>query len=136
LAFHFDPIILHPGWQNGYQQTIKQLFDTVPNSAIVWISMGGLRYLPSLKSIATSRFPLSNIFYQEFIDGLDRKSRYFRTQRVELYQVIVDALQKRIDPGTCLYFCMESETIWREVFGFTPEEKGGLAVMLDRACQS
>jgi spore photoproduct lyase len=28
---------------------------------------------------------------------------------------------------------MENDTIWREVFGFAPEEQGGLPAMLDRA---
>ncbi len=38
-----------------------------------------------------------------------------------------------MDPATCVYFCMESDEIWNDVFGFTPEEKGGLPAMLDRA---
>ena len=33
--------------------------------------MGALRYLPSLKTIGTERFPGSRIFYQEFIEGLE-----------------------------------------------------------------
>jgi spore photoproduct lyase len=32
----------------------------------------------------------------------------------------------------CVYLCMESEDVWREVFGFTPAERGGLSGMLDR----
>jgi len=133
LAFHFDPIILHEGWQEGYRQTIRRLFATVPAAAIVWISMGALRYLPPLKRIAAERFPASRFFYQEFIDGLDGKRRYCRPQRVGMYQVILDELRRFADPRTCIYFCMENDTIWRQVFGFAPEEQGGLPAMLDRA---
>src|SRR5665647_341405 len=86
LAFHFDPIILHDGWQEGYRQTIARLFASVPAESIAWISMGALRYLPTLKQIAAERFPASRFFYQEFIDGLDGKRRYFRTQRVMMYR--------------------------------------------------
>ncbi|MDH3359970.1 MAG: DNA photolyase, partial [Desulfobulbaceae bacterium] len=75
LAFHFDPIIYHPGWQEGYSKTIKQLYATVPKEAIVWISMGALRFLPQLKNIADNRFPKSRFFYEEFVTGLDNKSR-------------------------------------------------------------
>lgn len=133
LAFHFDPIIYHEGWQEGYAYTIQRLFASVPAEAIAWISMGALRYLPSLKQIATERFPVSRFFYQEFIDGLDGKRRYIRPQRVAMYRHLLDNLRRYTHPRTCLYFCMENDTIWREVFGYTPEEQGGLPAMLDRA---
>jgi len=133
LAFHFDPIVWHDGWQEGYRTTIRRLFDVVPADRIAWISLGALRYLPSLKAIAGSRFPNSTFFYEEFIDGLDGKSRYFRSQRVEMYKVLADELAKHVAPATCVYFCMESDNIWQEIFGFTPEQKGGLRAMLDRS---
>ena len=133
VAFHFDPIIYHPGWQDGYAETIKKLFATVPKEKIAWISMGCLRYLPSLKKIAGQRFPNARFFHEEFIEGLDGKARYFRTLRVEMYQFIYQQLQQYADPGSCIYLCMENNDIWQEVFGFIPEEKGGLPRMLDRA---
>ncbi len=133
LAFHFDPIICHPGWQEGYRHTIERLFATVPRESIAWISMGALRYLPALKTIATGRFPGSRFFYEEFIDGLDGKARYFRELRVEMYRFIHDALRRHAADSTCIYFCMESETVWRQVFGYTPDEQGGLPAMLDRS---
>jgi len=133
LAFHFDPIIEHPGWREGYAETIVQLFSKIPRDAIVWISLGALRYLPHLKTIGTRRFPASRIFYQEFIEGLDGKSRYFRPHRTELYKHIYDLLQQYVSPNTCIYFCMESDEIWRDVTGFTPSERGGVAQMLDSA---
>nr|MBF0221716.1 DNA photolyase [Desulfobulbaceae bacterium] len=133
LAFHFDPIIYHPDWKQGYTETIEALYDTVPAANIVWISLGALRYLPTLKQIATSRFPKSRFFYEEFIVGLDGKSRYFRPQRTGMYKHIYNQLKAKSAKNTCIYMCMESDEIWRDVFGYTPEEKGGLPVMLDRA---
>lgn len=133
LAFHFDPIIEHSGWQEGYSTTINRLFEIVPPEAIVWISLGALRFLPSLKEIGVKRFPGSKIFFHEFIQGLDGKSRYFRPNRVELYKHLYDQLKAKVSPDTCIYFCMESEEIWREVMGYTPAAKGGLAQMLDLA---
>jgi spore photoproduct lyase len=132
LAFHFDPIIYHSGWQDGYTETIEKLFAAVPKESIAWISMGCLRYLPSLKKIAGQRFPNSRFFHEEFIEGLDGKARYFRTLRVEMYQFIYQQLQQDTYPETCIYLCMENNEIWQEVFGFTPEDRGGLAAMLDR----
>jgi spore photoproduct lyase len=133
LAFHFDPIIYHANWELGYAETIERLLATVPKESIVWISMGCLRYLPSLKKIAGLRFPNSRFFHEEFIEGLDGKSRYFRTLRVEMYQHLYQQLHKHADPRTCIYLCMENNEIWQEVFGFNPEERGGLPRMLDEA---
>jgi len=133
LAFHFDPIIYHAGWQDGYKETIKRLFAAVPKENIAWISMGCLRYLPPLKKIAGQRFPNSRFFHEEFIEGLDGKARYFRTLRVEMYQFLYQQLLQYVDPGTCVYLCMENNEIWQEVFGFTPDDRGGLPKMLDRS---
>jgi len=133
LAFHFDPIIDHPGWQEGYAETIDRLYDHVPAESVAWISLGALRFIPSLKEIGIRRFPHSTIYYHEFIDGLDSKSRYFRPNRVALYKFIYNRLKEKAFSGTCIYFCMESDEIWREVTGFIPEEKGGIPLMLDRS---
>ncbi len=133
LAFHFDPIIDHPGWEEGYTATIDRLFTVVPAESIVWISLGALRFIPTLKEIGIRRFPASKIYFNEFIQGLDGKSRYFRPNRVALYKVIHKRLKQRAAQTTCIYFCMESDEIWQEVMGFTPETRGGLPKMLDLA---
>ena len=135
LAFHFDPIIYHRGWEQGYTDTITRLFAAVPKENIAWISMGCLRYLPSLKKIAVQRFPNSGFFHEEFIEGLDGKARYFRSLRVEMYNHLYQQLIYHADPKTCIYLCMENNQIWREVFGFVPDGKGGLPRMLDEAAR-
>jgi spore photoproduct lyase len=131
LAFHFDPVIVYPGWEQGYQQTIEKLFAAVPASSIRWISLGGFRYIPKLKQIGTLRFPQTAIYHHEFIEGLDTKQRYFRPLRVQVYNHIYSSIKSFADPRTCIYFCMESDEIWKEVMGFAPCEAGGLPHMLD-----
>jgi len=34
-------------------------------------------------------------------------------------------------PEAPIYFCMEDGEVWRKTLGFEPQEKGGLAQMLD-----
>lgn len=136
LAFHFDPIIDHPGWREGYERTIRRLYEVVPPQAISWISLGALRYIPRLKEIGIERFPGSKIYFNEFIQGLDGKARYFRPNRVKLYRHIYNLLhayKEKSGAKTCIYFCMESDEIWQQVMGFVPADKGGLPRMLDRA---
>lgn len=132
LAFHFDPIIAYPGWESDYRKTIEQLFASVPAERIRWISLGALRYIPSLKQIGTLRFQHSNIYHHEFIEGLDGKQRYFRPLRIKMYKELYLLLKHYCSDRTCIYFCMESDEIWKEVMGFTPAERGGIRAMLDR----
>ncbi len=132
-AFHFDPIIAYPGWENGYREVVSTLFEKIPAPRIRWISLGGFRYLPALKKIGTARFPQSEIFHHEFIEGMDDKLRYFRSFRVELYKLIYHEIMSRADTRTCVYFCMESDEVWRDVMGFSPDEKGGIPAMLDKS---
>jgi spore photoproduct lyase len=132
LAFHFDPLVEHPGWQAGYGDVLDRLFEAVDPGKIVYISLGAFRFMPELRSLIQARHPRSRIVYGEFIRGLDGKMRYFRDIRVELFRFMQERIH-RADPDLCVYLCMEGEDIWREVFGFSPEERGGLPSMLDRA---
>jgi spore photoproduct lyase len=132
LGFHFDPIIYHKGWREGYQETITTLFATVPAEKITWISLGALRFLPALKPFALTRFPSSTFFHEEFIIGLDNKYRYFRSLRVKMYNHILSLLRQYTADHTCLYFCMESDEIWQEC-GFNPGESTKLPDNLDQA---
>jgi spore photoproduct lyase len=132
LAFHFDPLIEHTDWRRGYGDVLNRLFDAVDPQRIVWISLGAFRYMPELKAMIRARHPRSKIIYGEFVRGLDGKMRYFREIRVELFSFMLERIRK-VDPDLCVYLCMESEDIWRDVFGFSPEERGGLPMMLDNA---
>ncbi|MFP5213291.1 MAG: radical SAM protein [Acidobacteriota bacterium] len=102
LAFHFDPMIDHPNWREGYGETLDRLFDAVDPSRIVYISLGAFRFMPELKSIIRSRHRQSRIPYGEFIRGLDEKMRYFRDIRSELYSFMVERI-RRVDPNLCVY---------------------------------
>jgi len=130
LAFHFDPLILYPGWEEGYSQAIHQLFEAVSPDSIVWISLGSMRFNPSLKPIIQQRFPGSKIAYGEFIPGLDGKMRYFKPLRIALYQKIATWIKEKA-PNVGLYLCMEDEEVWNRVLGFVPEKDGGLSRLLD-----
>lgn len=131
-AFHFDPMIPHRNWREGYGETLDRLMSAVDPSRVVWISLGAFRYMPDLKKIIASRHPGTNIQYGEFIRGLDDKMRYYRDIRVELYAFMVERL-KRWDPDLCVYLCMEGKDVWEDAFGFSPEDRGGLPAMLDLA---
>lgn len=130
LAFHLDPLVIYEGCEEDYLQLIQDLFSYVAADNIVWISMGTLRFPPSLKTVIQKRFPDSKIIYEEFISGLDGKMRYFKPLRINLYRKIIACIRDHA-PDAGVYLCMEDDEVWRESLGFVPGDVGGLPHMLD-----
>lgn len=132
VAFHFDPIIHYPGWQDAYTRLVQELYRVIDRpGAIAWISLGSLRYMPRLKESALRRYPGTRIYFDDFIRGMDGKIRYFIDLRMEMYRSIVAEI-RRHDPQAALYFCMESEDVWQSVLGWAPSSAEELRRFLTR----
>jgi spore photoproduct lyase len=123
VAFHFDPLVRHPGWQEGYTEIIERLSASIAASRIAWISLGALRFPSALKGIIAKRHPDSRLLYEEFIRGLDGKFRYFKPLRLELLHFTAERLREKLGREVPLYLCMESEEVWRKVLKKEPEGK-------------
>ncbi len=130
LGFHFDPIVRHEGWREGYAETVELLFHHVDPDRVIWISMGCLRFMPQLKPIIRSKFPSSRLPYEEFIPGLDGKLRYPHPWRVEMFHHL-EGLIRAHAPEVFTYLCMESTGIWEKALGRTPGSSDGLKRWLD-----
>ncbi len=132
IGFHFDPIIYYPGWEAGYREAVRLIFEHVEPEAIAWISLGAFRFMPKLKTIIAEKYPQDKFIYEEFILGADKKMRYFKPLRIKMYKVIQQAIRE-FAPHACIYLCMESPQVWQEVFGYDPSKYGGLSKLLDGA---
>ena len=130
LAFHFDPMIDHPGWEEGYYKTVKKLFSVIDGRNIAWISLGALRYPTFLDGIIRKRHPESDIVYGEFISGKDNKARYFKPIRIEMFRKMNEWIHD-FDPSVFVYLCMESDEVWQKSFGWSPKKISTLSKMLD-----
>lgn len=132
LGFHFDPIFFFQGWEREYASTVESLFSTIPPDKIVYISLGAFRFMPELKSRILEKNPTWRFTSGEFILCPDGKKRYFVDVRVRLYSFLLEQIRSYA-PDVCVYLCMESGSVWKPVFGYTPDEKGGLPKILDDA---
>ncbi|NCC25251.1 MAG: radical SAM protein [Deltaproteobacteria bacterium] len=126
VCLHFDPIIRHPGWREGYTRTVEAIFDHLRPENIAYVSLGSFRFMPALKGVIEENFPDSTYIYDEFITGLDGKQRLLRPLRVEQLEFVAGRLRAGgLDRQ--LYMCMESNEVWRSVLGYTPADLGGLS---------
>jgi spore photoproduct lyase len=135
LGFHFDPLIEHPSWREQYARTVDLLDHFVDPSKVLWMSLGCLRYMPSLKGVIRKRFPQTHILDGEFVPGLDGKMRYIKPVRIEMYAFMKEKIAQW-GMGSGLYLCMESSDVWQKALGWSPENSEGLSVYLDRRAVS
>jgi len=130
VGFHFDPLIEHASWKEDYARTVDFLDRYVLPSKVVWISLGCLRFMPSLKGVIRRRFPGTRILDGEFIPGLDGKMRYIKPVRTEMYYFMKEKLA-HWGMGKGVYLCMESGDVWEKGLGWSPENSEELSAYLD-----
>jgi len=126
IAFHFDPILFDPGWEDRYHPVVRQVLAGVPAESIAWISLGGVRFPRALKEIMRERFPRSCIRAGEFVPCPDSKFRYLRPVRVPGYRKMVEWIRRAV-PQVPIYLCMESREVWEAVFRTLPSRIENLA---------
>lgn len=119
IGLHFDPLLYYPGWEVDYEPFVDQVFRVLSPHEIATVSMGSLRFAPGLKAVVRKRFPKSGIMDAELLPGFDGKIRYFKPLRIEMYTQMLTWLRRYIDDSQ-LYLCMESQDVWRQVFGRAP----------------
>jgi len=125
LAFHLDPILHYPDWEGLYSRLIDELYLHIMPENIAWISMGSLRFPPSMKEKMIERYPSSILPFGEMIRGMDGKLRYARPVRIPMYQLIYNKLIQSANLPF-IYFCMESKEVWESVMGFSPDSNAHL----------
>lgn len=121
IGFHFDPMIVYDGWQADYGEVVRRIFEAVPSERVAWISMGSLRFPPSMRRAMDQRYPNNQLTSGELILGPDGKMRYLKPLRLELYRCLLRAIRKHGGEAVWVYLCMERKEIWRRVLGASPQ---------------
>jgi hypothetical protein len=121
LRIRLDPIVPLDGWQEGYANTVKNIFDVIQPERI---TLGTLRFEPEFYNHRNTIFrPDSKL--PEILDGMspmfeskvmaDGKMRvsnysYPEERRIEIYNFIIEEIRKHSDCRIAL--CKESEKVW------------------------
>lgn len=120
VAFHFDPLLHLDNWQEEYTSVVDAIQKLFLPKDIAWISIGSLRFTPHLKKISKERFPKSEIMAGELYPSQDGKIRYFKPIREEMYAFLKNQIETKLKKVP-FYLCMETKTVWKNVFGEVPQ---------------
>jgi spore photoproduct lyase len=129
VAFHLDPIIAYPESETDYGELLSMLFDVLDPAKISFISMGGLRMTPELRTIARRRFPGDPMLVGEEILSPDGRYRTFYPLRIKLYRAI-SARIKAAAPELTHYLCMEPPAAAAQALGALPLSPSALGERL------
>lgn len=122
IGFHFDPLIAHDGWEEGYRDVIQRMFRRLDTRRIAWVSLGSLRITPRLKAAIKARSARGPLLTSELVPGPDGKARVWRGLRVKMYRRMLEWL-RAVDAQMPLYICMEPAGVWESVFGEAPSDR-------------
>ncbi len=119
IGLHFDPLIYFSGWEDGYQDAVREIFEVVDPDNVAWVSVSTLRYKPEMQEVMETRFPESKIPYGEQFLAKDGKMRYVQPLRLKMIKFVWHQL-KQVSNTLPSYMCMESPAAWRAVSGGAP----------------
>ncbi|MCK6553200.1 radical SAM protein [Candidatus Binatia bacterium] len=126
VGLHFDPLVAHEGWEEGYRVTVQSLA-TLDLGRIAWVSLGSLRMTPSLKAAVRARPTNGQVLSRhlltgELVPGPDGKERAWRGLRTTMYRRTL-AWLRELDARLPIYICMEPAGVWERVMGFAPTDR-------------
>lgn len=128
IGLHFDPMIWYENWELDYTKLIEALALHLNPKMIAWISIGSLRFNPEMKQKITMNFPNQKLVFKEMVTGDDRKMRYPKPIRKQMYSHLYKELTQYIkvkdlspihteQANPLLYFCMERWDVWEAIMG-------------------
>ncbi len=122
VGFHFDPLIYYNNFEKGYSGVIKRLFEKIPEQSVEYISISTFRFIPGLLDIVREKFSSSQLLKSDYVSTLDGKMRYFKSQRYYMLRYVVKSIREYW-PHVFLYFCMEHESVWKNLMGYGPGKR-------------
>ncbi|MCC6278408.1 MAG: radical SAM protein [Oligoflexia bacterium] len=131
VAFHIDPMIYFDEWRIHYEDLVDQICSRFKPNEVKWISVGALRYPPTMKHILRQRLTESKrVLTSELFLGTDGKLRYDHDLRNEMFKSVV----KRFSDHSSEYpllLCMETGASWQTTFEQTPRQIQGVKELFD-----
>jgi spore photoproduct lyase len=120
IAFHIDPMIWHPEWQENYSFLAEQINSNFSPEDVHVISLGTLRFQPEQRHMMRERFGLDSLVTQaEMFPSEGQKLRYDARVRSEMFQFMIQKM-KSLNPAWNIFLCMETPETWIQSFEKIP----------------
>lgn len=121
VAFHIDPMIYVPGWEDYYGGLVAQVTSLFTPKEIKWVSLGALRFPPEMKHILRERFGGNTAALKgELFLSDDGKLRYDQRLRNQMFNHVIGAFRKK--GNYPVFLCMEAPETWLGTFEATPRK--------------
>ena len=132
IAFHIDPMIWHPNWQNSYRELVRDICEKFKPDEVNVISVGALRFQPEQRHMMRERFAdLSSwVAGAEMFPSADGKLRYDEQLRQEMLKFVVDEFRRHSREWR-IFLCMETPETWLGAMQSMPKSLGNLSEMFD-----
>jgi spore photoproduct lyase len=118
VGFHFHPMVHYQGWNEEYKRVINQVSKTFQPSEVALVSLGTLTFIKPVIREIRKRGIESQILKFPMADAQGKYS-YPNEIKVEMfshaYQCFPPSWQKQV----FFYLCMEADTLWQPIFGFS-----------------
>lgn len=119
VGVRLDPIIVYEGWETEYQSMIEQIFTVLTPSMIDYITLGTPKVHKLLLEAVRKRFPASPVLIGELFPSPDRKYRYLKFQRIDVYKKTASWIRSH-DSGVQMKLSLESPEVQSMVFHDIP----------------
>ncbi len=122
VAFHLDPVIYHPEWQENYQKLVQKITSLFQPKEVFHISLGALRFQPEQRHLMRERFGLDSLITQgEYFKSTDGKLRYDSHLRQKMFSFIYKEFKKQ-NSAWPIFLCMEDKENWLATLNQTPQK--------------
>ncbi len=126
IAFHIDPMIWHPEWQENYSLLIDEITSRFKPQDMPYISIGTLRYQPEQRHLMRDRFSMQSWSLRgEMFKSSDGKLRYDKELREQMFNFILQGFRKS-SPEWKIFLCMETPETWLKVENKLPQNIEGI----------
>lgn len=112
LAFHIDPMIHYPEWQEGYATVVDEIAKRFSPEQIQIMSVGSLRFQPEQRHMMRERFGMKSLVMQSEMRISDSgKMRYDSHLRSQMMDFVIQRFKEK-SKGWKIFMCMETPENW------------------------
>lgn len=132
LAFHIDPMIWHPEWEQSYAGLVDEICARFTPEDVPYMSVGALRFQPEQRAMMRERFGMKSYVTQaETFVSSDGKHRYDEKLRQGMFKFVMERFKAQ-SPAWRIFMCMETPESWLKTVGESPFKSEPLADLFDR----